>query len=94
MTVDAADTADHVESGDHTESTGARRFLDYVPGLLLLIAVGLAGKYAQIGWLALAKCSIRRSTRKPRASSPWLAAAPAFAWLPAGSPSAASAARF
>lgn len=55
MTVDAADTADHVESGDHTEATGARRFLDYVPGLLLLIAVGLAGKYAQIGWLALAK---------------------------------------
>ena len=27
------------------------------------------------GWLALARCSIRRSTRKPRASSPWLAAA-------------------
>ncbi|SHU28758.1 Uncharacterised protein [Mycobacteroides abscessus subsp. abscessus] len=55
MTVDAADTADHVESGDHTEATGARRFLDYIPGLLLLVVVGLAGKYAQIGWLALAK---------------------------------------
>ena len=29
--------------------------LDYVPGILLLIAVGLLGKYAQIWWNALAK---------------------------------------
>lgn len=33
----------------------SRRPLDYVPGILLLIAVGLAGKYAEKGWLALAK---------------------------------------
>src|ERR1700759_4962329 len=29
--------------------------LDYVPGILLLIAVGVLGKYAQIWWNALAK---------------------------------------
>lgn len=33
----------------------SKRPLDYVPGILLLIAVGLAGKYAEIGWLALGK---------------------------------------
>lgn len=33
----------------------SNRPLDYVPGLLLLAAVGVAGKYAQVGWLALAK---------------------------------------
>src|ERR1700759_3004435 len=31
------------------------RPLDYVPGILLLIAVGVLGKYAQIWWNALAK---------------------------------------
>jgi uncharacterized integral membrane protein (TIGR00698 family) len=34
--------------------TGAR-LVDYLPGLALLIAVGLLGKYAEVGWLALAK---------------------------------------
>jgi uncharacterized integral membrane protein (TIGR00698 family) len=29
--------------------------LDYLPGLLLLVTVGLLGKYAEVGWLALAK---------------------------------------
>jgi hypothetical protein len=29
--------------------------LAYVPGVLLLIVIGLLGKYAQIGWNALAK---------------------------------------
>lgn len=29
--------------------------LDYVPGILLLIGVGLLGKYAQVWWNALAK---------------------------------------
>jgi uncharacterized integral membrane protein len=29
--------------------------LDYVPGILLLIAVGPLGKYAQVWWNALAK---------------------------------------
>ncbi len=33
----------------------SKRPLDYVPGILLLIAVGLAGKYAEIGWLAAGK---------------------------------------
>ena len=33
----------------------SRRPLDYVPGILLLIAVGLLGKYAQIWWNVLAK---------------------------------------
>jgi hypothetical protein len=28
----------------------SNRPLDYVPGILLLIAVGLLGKYAQIWW--------------------------------------------
>jgi uncharacterized integral membrane protein (TIGR00698 family) len=33
----------------------SRRPLDYLPGILLLIAVGLLGKYAEVGWLSLAK---------------------------------------
>jgi uncharacterized integral membrane protein (TIGR00698 family) len=33
----------------------SRQPLDYVPGILLLIAVGLLGKYAQICWNTLAK---------------------------------------
>jgi uncharacterized integral membrane protein (TIGR00698 family) len=31
------------------------RPLDYLPGLLLLVAVGLLGKYAEVAWLTLAK---------------------------------------
>src|ERR1700741_4762986 len=31
------------------------RPLDYVPGILLLIAVGVLGKYAQVWWNTLAK---------------------------------------
>ncbi|WP_370482392.1 YeiH family protein [Mycobacterium sp. pUA109] len=38
------------------EATSAgRALLDYVPGVVLLLAVGLAGKYAQGGWNALAQ---------------------------------------
>ena len=33
----------------------SRNPLAYVPGILLLVAVGVAGKYAQVGWNALAK---------------------------------------
>jgi uncharacterized membrane protein YadS len=33
----------------------SRQPLDYAPGILLLIAVGLLGKYAQIWWNTLAK---------------------------------------
>jgi len=63
MSVDAgrADDTEDIESDpddidfDDPEHTGARRFIDYLPGLLLLIVVGLAGKYAEVGWLSLAK---------------------------------------
>ncbi|BBX84315.1 hypothetical protein MAUB_21880 [Mycolicibacterium aubagnense] len=58
MSVETAGAADQLEPApedDVEEHTGARRFLDYLPGLLLLIAVGLAGKYAEVAWLALAK---------------------------------------
>ena len=40
---------------DEEETFPTRNLLAYVPGVLLLIAVGLAGKYAQIEWNALAK---------------------------------------
>lgn len=46
-----------VEADDGTEDptfNGARP-LDYVPGVLLLVVVGLLGKYAQIWWNALAR---------------------------------------
>ena len=33
----------------------SRNLLVYVPGVLLLIAVGLLGKYAQVGWKSLAR---------------------------------------
>lgn len=49
-TVADRDLAD--ESASDFTST---RPLDYLPGLLLLVAVGVAGKYAEVGWLALAK---------------------------------------
>ncbi|MEZ0050702.1 putative integral membrane protein (TIGR00698 family) [Mycobacterium sp. MAA66] len=57
VSIEATDTAGQVEPGAETEAehTGARRFVDYLPGLLLLVAVGLAGKYAEVGWLSLAK---------------------------------------
>ena len=38
-----------------TDEALAARPLDYLPGLLLLVAVGLLGKYAEVAWLALAK---------------------------------------
>ncbi|MCV7178016.1 YeiH family protein [Mycolicibacterium sphagni] len=33
----------------------SRNLLEYVPGVLLLIAIGLLGKYSEIWWLAIAK---------------------------------------
>jgi uncharacterized integral membrane protein (TIGR00698 family) len=42
------------EVADEAAFTSTRP-LDYVPGLLLLIAVGVLGKYSQIWWNALAK---------------------------------------
>ena len=44
-----------VEAAEEVADVERRRFVDYLPGVLLLIGVGLAGKYAEIGWLALAK---------------------------------------
>jgi uncharacterized integral membrane protein (TIGR00698 family) len=41
---------------DHVEETfSSSNPIAYVPGVLLLIAIGLLGKYAQTGWNALAK---------------------------------------
>jgi uncharacterized integral membrane protein (TIGR00698 family) len=37
------------------ETFPSKNVLAYVPGVLLLIVIGLLGKYAQIGWNALAK---------------------------------------
>jgi uncharacterized integral membrane protein (TIGR00698 family) len=47
----------HIEPEETLEQPAftSRRPLDYVPGILLLIAVGLLGKYAQIWWNAWAK---------------------------------------
>jgi uncharacterized integral membrane protein (TIGR00698 family) len=49
-----------VKSGEADEKSAEAAFtsgrpLDYVPGILLLIGVGLLGKYAQIWWNTLAK---------------------------------------
>ena len=46
-----------VESDEErSEQTFAsKNVLAYVPGVLLLIAVGLLGKYAEKWWLAIAK---------------------------------------
>jgi uncharacterized integral membrane protein (TIGR00698 family) len=46
------DTVDEAVTG---EVLATARPLDYLPGLLLLVAVGLLGKYAEVGWLALAR---------------------------------------
>src|SRR5271156_70678 len=46
-------TVDQPEPAEEASFT-SRNFVDYVPGVLLLIAVGLLGKYAQIGWKSLA----------------------------------------
>lgn len=50
MTTTTATDADYEDT-----SFTSRRPLDYVPGVLLLVGVGLLGKYAQVWWNALAK---------------------------------------
>jgi uncharacterized integral membrane protein (TIGR00698 family) len=45
---------EHDEASTDTAFTSARP-LEYVPGVLLLVAVGVLGKYAQIWWNAFAK---------------------------------------
>ena len=52
MSTSAAATAD---SDQDEPAFVSRNPLDYVPGVLLLVAVGLLGKYAQVWWNALAK---------------------------------------
>jgi len=48
-------TTDVVETAEEQPIFTSRNLLDYVPGVLLLIGIGLLGKYAQIWWNALAK---------------------------------------
>ena len=43
---------DDALTGDAITTT---RVIDYLPGLALLIVVGLLGKYAEVWWLAAAK---------------------------------------
>lgn len=43
------------QTGHEGPTFASRNPLAYLPGLLLLVAVGVAGKYAQVGWNALAK---------------------------------------
>ena len=43
------------QTGHEGPAFASRNPLAYLPGLLLLVAVGVAGKYAQVGWNALAK---------------------------------------
>ncbi len=48
-------TTDVAETSEEQPIFTSRNLLDYVPGVLLLIGIGLLGKYAQIWWNALAK---------------------------------------
>jgi uncharacterized integral membrane protein (TIGR00698 family) len=48
-------TTDVVQTDEEQPIFTSRNLLDYVPGVLLLIAIGLLGKYSQIWWNALAK---------------------------------------
>ncbi len=48
-------TAGVAETSEEQPIFTSRNLLDYVPGVLLLIGIGLLGKYAQIWWNALAK---------------------------------------
>jgi uncharacterized integral membrane protein (TIGR00698 family) len=42
------------EKSSQAAVLASRNLLDYVPGILLLLAVGLLGKYAEIWWMAAA----------------------------------------
>ena len=43
------------DKGSEEAAFTSTRPLDYVPGILLLVAVGVLGKYAQIWWNSLAR---------------------------------------
>jgi len=49
------ESAERPAEAEEEASFSSRRPLDYVPGILLLIAVGVLGKYAQIWWNTLAR---------------------------------------
>jgi hypothetical protein len=49
----SAVVAEHAKPADDASFT-SRNILEYVPGVLLLIAIGLLGKYAQVWWKSLA----------------------------------------
>ncbi|MBB3751666.1 putative integral membrane protein (TIGR00698 family) [Mycolicibacterium sp. BK634] len=48
-------TTDVAQSEEDQPVFTSRNLLEYVPGVLLLIGIGLLGKYAQIWWNSLAK---------------------------------------
>ncbi|WP_372489508.1 YeiH family protein [Candidatus Mycolicibacterium alkanivorans] len=48
-------TSDLAQTSEEQPIFTSRNLLDYVPGVLLLIGIGLLGKYAQIWWNSLAK---------------------------------------
>lgn len=48
-------TTEVVQTDEEQPIFTSRNLLDYVPGVLLLIGIGLLGKYAQIWWNLLAK---------------------------------------
>jgi uncharacterized integral membrane protein (TIGR00698 family) len=48
-------TTDVAQTDEEQPIFTSRNLLDYVPGVLLLIAIGVLGKYSEIWWLAIAK---------------------------------------
>jgi uncharacterized integral membrane protein (TIGR00698 family) len=51
----STELVDETEPSEEEASFTSRNLLAYVPGVLLLIAIGLLGKYPQIGWKSLAR---------------------------------------
>jgi uncharacterized integral membrane protein (TIGR00698 family) len=51
----STELVDQAEPAEQEASFPTRNVLAYLPGVLLLIAIGLLGKYAQIGWKSLAR---------------------------------------
>ncbi|HKP41158.1 YeiH family protein [Mycobacterium sp.] len=48
-------TVDQAKTASEDSTFTSRNVLDYVPGVLLLIGVGVLGKYAQVWWNSLAR---------------------------------------
>jgi uncharacterized membrane protein YadS len=51
----STELVDATEPSEEEASFTSRNLLAYVPGVVLLIAIGLLGKYAQIEWKSLAR---------------------------------------